>query len=72
MDEKLSKISEQLEIFRNEGGKIYVCPVAIAFHNLTVNDLISNIDGIRGLVDFSSRCKGRNTNICLKNLQILI
>jgi predicted peroxiredoxin len=49
---KLPKISEQLEIFRNEGGKIYVCPVAIAFHNLTINDLTSNIDGICGLVDF--------------------
>jgi len=49
---KLPKISKQLEIFRNEGGKIYVCPVAIAFHNLTVNDLTSNIDGIRRLVEF--------------------
>jgi predicted peroxiredoxin len=49
---KLPKILEQLEIFRNEGGKIYVCPAAMTFHNLTINDLTSNIDGIRGLVDF--------------------
>jgi predicted peroxiredoxin len=49
---KLPKISEQLEIFRNEGGKIYVCPAAMAFHNLTINDLTSNMDGIRGLVEF--------------------
>jgi len=36
----LLKISETIRLLRYFGGKIYVCPTAMALHNLTRNDLI--------------------------------
>ncbi len=48
----LPKISEQLKLLRSLGGKIYACPAAMAFHNLTMDELTDNTDGVRGLASF--------------------
>jgi peroxiredoxin family protein len=50
--EKLPRISDQLRILRSYGGRVYVCPAAMAYHNLTIEDLTNEIDGVRGLVEF--------------------
>jgi predicted peroxiredoxin len=55
--EKLPKISEQLKHLRNYGGKIYACPAAMAYHNLTKDDLTNELDGVRGLVEFLADAK---------------
>lgn len=51
--QKLTKISETLEGIRKLGGKIYVCPTAMALHNLTRDDLIDGIDNVMGIVEFT-------------------
>jgi len=48
----LPKISEQLKLLRGFGGKIYACPAAMAFHNLTRDQLTDDLDEVRGLVTF--------------------
>jgi peroxiredoxin family protein len=51
-ENNLPKISEQLKLFRSFGGKIYACPAAMAFHNLTKDELTDDLDDVRGLVSF--------------------
>jgi len=46
------KISETIKFLRSLGGKIYACPTAMAIHNLTRNDLIDDLDDIRGIASF--------------------
>lgn len=45
----LPKISEQLSMLRRFGGLVYACPTAMALHNLTIDDLTGELDGVRGL-----------------------
>jgi len=48
----LLKISEIMRLIRSFGGKVYACPTAMALHDLTRDDLIDNVDDVRGLVSF--------------------
>lgn len=48
----VTKISESLEILRRLGGKVYACPAAMALHNLSREDLIDELDEVRGIVEF--------------------
>jgi len=47
----VTKISESLKILRRMKGKVYACPAAMAFHNLTREDLIDDLE-VRGIVEF--------------------
>jgi len=51
-EDNLPKISEQLKLLRSFGGKVYACPAAMAFHNLTRDELTDDLDDVRGLVSF--------------------
>jgi len=51
-EDNLPKISEQLKLLHSLGGKIYACPAAMAFHNLTRDELTDDLDDVRGLVSF--------------------
>ncbi len=57
--QKLTKISEILEMIRNMRGKIYACPTAMALNNLTINDLIDGIDNVMGLVEFTIQAEDK-------------
>lgn len=48
----LLKISETIGLLRSLGGKIYVCPTAMALHKLTRSDLIDDVDEICGVATF--------------------
>jgi len=48
----VSKISELLTSLQRLGGKVYACPGAMALHNLLRDDLIGELDGVRGLAEF--------------------
>lgn len=48
----VTRISESLEILRKLGGKVYACPAAMALHNLSREDLIDDLDEVRGIVEF--------------------
>jgi peroxiredoxin family protein len=48
----LLKISEIIRLLRSFGGKVYACPTAMALHNLTRDDLIDDVDDVRGLASF--------------------
>ncbi|MCL7388604.1 MAG: DsrE family protein [Thaumarchaeota archaeon] len=50
--DSLPKISEYLRVIRSFGGRIYACPAAMAFHNLTRDELTDDLDGVRGIVSF--------------------
>ncbi len=57
--QKLTKISEIIEGIRKLGGKIYVCPTAMALHNLTRDDLIDDIDNVMGIVEFTVQAEDK-------------
>ena len=46
------RISEQIKELRKFGGKIYACPVAIAFYNATKDELIEEVNKVRGIHHF--------------------
>lgn len=48
----LPKISEYLKHLRSFGGKIYACPAAMAYHDITKDELTDECDEIRGLAAF--------------------
>lgn len=50
--DNIPKISEHLKLLRSLGGKIYACPAAMAFHNLTKDELTDEVDEVRGLASF--------------------
>jgi len=49
---RVTRISESLAILRKLGGKVYACPAALTFHDLTEDDLIGELDAVRGMVEF--------------------
>ena len=46
------RISQLLTDLRKLGGKVYACPAAMALHNLIREDLINEVDEVRGTVEF--------------------
>lgn len=50
----IPRISELIKLLRSLGGKVYACPTAMGFHNLTRNMLLDEIDDVRGLSAFLS------------------
>lgn len=48
----IHKISELLKELKKFGGKVYACPAAMAFHNTTRDDLIEEVDEVRGIAAF--------------------
>lgn len=48
----MTKISEALKVFKQLGGKVYACPVAMSLHGLERSDLVDEVDGVIGLAEF--------------------
>ena len=54
----IQKISETLENLKKFGGKIHACVAAMAFHNVTKDELIDEVDQVTGIVTFLEVTKG--------------
>ena len=48
----ITTLTAQLDDAKKLGLKIYACPNAMATLNITVNDLITEVDGVMGLAAF--------------------
>lgn len=48
----MRKISELLTELKRFGGKIYACPAAMAFHSVTKDELINEVDKVCGIATF--------------------
>lgn len=48
----MRKISELLTELKRFGGKIYACPAAMAFHSVTKDELIEEVDKVCGIATF--------------------
>lgn len=52
-------ILESLKDFKKLGGRIYACPTAMSLHGISQDELIEEVDAIRGVVAFlSEEAKG--------------
>ncbi len=49
---RITRVSETLGMLRKLGGKVYACPAAMAVHNLVKEQLIDDMDGVHGGVQF--------------------
>lgn len=49
----ITPISEQLSLLKRVGGKVYACPAAMDMHNITEQELVSEVDEVRSLVKFA-------------------
>ena len=54
----IKKISEMISYLKGFGGKIYACVAALAFHNITKDDLIEEVDEITGISTFLEKTEG--------------
>lgn len=45
-------LSDTITDFKKLGGKLYSCPAALVFHDINENELIEEVDKVRGLVYF--------------------
>jgi len=50
----IPKISEQIKELRKFGVEIFACPAAMALHNIALNEMIENLDGVTGIYEFLS------------------
>jgi peroxiredoxin family protein len=48
----VAKISESLKELHELGAKLYACPAAMVVHNASKDELIDEVDGVRGVVGF--------------------
>lgn len=48
----LSPVSELLSVLKRAGAKIYACPTAMDLHNITVEELVKEVDEVRSVVRF--------------------
>jgi len=48
----MRKISELLAELKRFGGKIYACPAAMAFHSVTKDELVDEVDKVCGIATF--------------------
>jgi peroxiredoxin family protein len=48
----VARISELIKEIRELGGTIYACPAAMAYHNLSRDELIDEVERIRGVTEF--------------------
>jgi peroxiredoxin family protein len=53
----ISKISEALKDLKKFGGKLYACVSAMAFHNVTKDELIEEVDEVIGIAAFLETIK---------------
>ncbi|WP_309493682.1 DsrE/DsrF/DrsH-like family protein [Candidatus Hecatella orcuttiae] len=53
----LQKISALLKDLKRFGGKVYACVSAMAFHNLTREELIEEVDQVSGIAAFLEAAK---------------
>lgn len=59
----IPKISELLKDLASIGCNIYACPSAMAFHDISKNDLINEVTAVRSPSSFISENIERNLNI---------
>ena len=48
----VSRTSDALKELHDLGAKIYACPAAMVIHNLSREELVDEVDGVRGVVGF--------------------
>jgi len=48
----IASLSELLQTLKKLGGKIYACPAAMDLYDVTVEDLIGDVDEVRSVVRF--------------------
>lgn len=51
-DQNAFNLSDMLADFKKLGGKLYSCPAAMIFHDISDDELIEEVDKVRGLVSF--------------------
>ena len=54
----IQRISELIKNLKRLGGMIYACVAAMAFHNMTKDELIEEVDQVQGLVAFIESIAG--------------
>jgi len=54
----IQKISEMLRDLKKFGGKVYGCVSAMAFHDVTKDELIEEVDMVTGITAFLEIAKG--------------
>ena len=54
----IQKVSEMLENLKKFGGKIHACVAAMAFHNVTRDELVGEVDQVTGIAAFLEVTKG--------------
>jgi len=54
----IKRISEMISFLKGFSGKIYACSAAIAFHRITTNDLIDEVNEIIGISTFLEKTEG--------------
>lgn len=59
----MQRISELIKNLKRLGAKIYACVAAMAFHNITRDELIEEVDEVQGLVAFIESIAGASTVI---------
>jgi peroxiredoxin family protein len=48
----VARISDSLKELHELGAKIYACPAAMVVHNISREELVDEVDGVRGVVGF--------------------
>lgn len=48
----VARISDSLKDLHELGAKIYACPAAMVVHNVSKEELVDEVDGVRGVVGF--------------------
>ncbi|UCH38266.1 MAG: DsrE family protein [Candidatus Bathyarchaeota archaeon] len=54
----MKSISEMIALFKGFGGKLYACSASLAFHNLTQENLLEEVDDVIGIATFLDRTEG--------------
>jgi len=54
----IRKISEMLKDLKKSDGKVYACVSAMAFHDVTKDELIEEVDRVTGITAFLEMTKG--------------
>lgn len=59
----VSRASGLLSDLNELGGKIYACPAAMSLHGIVSEDLVDEVDAVRGLVSFLTEEQGAPARI---------
>jgi len=54
----IPKISDMIFHLKGFGGKVYACVAAMAFHNITKDELIEEVDEVTGISTFLEKTEG--------------